>query len=229
MIHLRSSRNDARPAASPQHQASDDGTPHAGATAPEEQNSLVNRRLPARVGRALLVSFFLAEGRLRQTPAARSLSAGESDQGTTRNIGVAFAVAGVAGPALATTRQGRLPTPAGWAGVAVMGAGLSLRVWSARVLGAHYTRTLRTADDQPVIDAGPYAYVRHPGYAGVIAMWAGYGLALTSLPATTATTIPMLLAYHRRITAEETMLTASLGDPYRAYQQRTARLIPGVW
>jgi protein-S-isoprenylcysteine O-methyltransferase Ste14 len=189
----------------------------------------VDRHIPAHVGRALLVSFFLAEGRLRQTPAARSLSAGVADQGTTKSIGAAFAVAGIAGPALATIRRGRLPTPAGLAGVAVMGAGLSLRVWSARVLGAHYTRTLRIADDQPVVDTGPYAHIRHPGYAGVIAMWAGYGLALTSLPATTATTIPMLVAYHRRITAEEMMLTASLGDPYRAYQQRTARLIPGVW
>ncbi|WP_322778379.1 isoprenylcysteine carboxylmethyltransferase family protein [Frankia sp. Cas4] len=190
---------------------------------------LVNRRSPACAGRALLAAFFVAEGRLRQGQAARSFSAGDADRGTTKSIGMAFAVAGLAGPSLASVSRGRLPSPVGWVGVAVMGAGLSLRVWSARTLGACYTRTLRVEADQPVVEAGPYAYVRHPGYAGVTAMWVGYGLALTSLPAVAATTVPMLVAYHRRIAAEETMLTNSLGDPYRAYQQRTARLIPRIY
>lgn len=43
-------------------------------------------------------------------------------------------------------------------------SGLALRVWSMRTLGAFYTRTLRTAQNQHVVDTGPYRMIRHPGY-----------------------------------------------------------------
>jgi protein-S-isoprenylcysteine O-methyltransferase Ste14 len=32
-------------------------------------------------------------------------------------------------------------------------------------LGAYYSRTLRSAAEQGVVDTGPYRLVRHPGYA----------------------------------------------------------------
>jgi protein-S-isoprenylcysteine O-methyltransferase Ste14 len=57
---------------------------------------------------------------------------------------------------------------------------LAVRVSAARVLGAHYTRTLRTDGEQAVVSDRPNRYVRHPGYAGVLVMWLGYGLAWTS-------------------------------------------------
>jgi protein-S-isoprenylcysteine O-methyltransferase len=187
------------------------------------------RTLPAVAGSVLVAAFFAVEGRLREGEAARSLAAGQADRGTTRGVGAAFGVALTAGPAASMLPRGRLPVPAGWAGVAVMGGGLSLRIWAQRTLGAFYTRTLRTEQEQPVVEAGPYAFVRHPGYAAMIAFWAGYGLSLTSWPALAATAIPNALAYHQRITAEETMLESSLGDGYRAYQRRTARLVPGLY
>jgi protein-S-isoprenylcysteine O-methyltransferase len=110
-----------------------------------------------------------------------------------------------------------------------MAGGLSLRIWAQRTLGAFYTRTLRTDEQQQVVDAGPYVRVRHPGYAGMLAFWSGYGLSLTSWPALTVTAIPNAVAYLQRIEAEEAMLEASLGDSYRAYQRRTARLVPGLY
>lgn len=106
------------------------------------------RLLPAFVGDAVLTGFFLAEGRRRRGRDARSLTAGPSDRGTTRGVGLAVVAAACAAPTAATLRVGRLPPVLGWLGVATMGAGLGLRVWSARVLGRYYTRTLRVADDQ---------------------------------------------------------------------------------
>jgi protein-S-isoprenylcysteine O-methyltransferase len=110
-----------------------------------------------------------------------------------------------------------------------MAGGLALRVAAARELGTHYTRTLRISGDQPVVTTGPYGRIRHPGYAGVLVMWLGYGLALTSAPATALTTLPNLVAYRRRMDAEEIMLADSLGDPYREYQRRSWRLLPPVY
>ena len=42
----------------------------------------------------------------------------------------------------------------------------------------------------------------------------------------TATHVPLLL---RRIRLEERALLAHFGDAYRAYMERTARLLPHVW
>jgi protein-S-isoprenylcysteine O-methyltransferase Ste14 len=186
--------------------------------------SVVRRRGCALAGSCLLAAFLAIEGRLRQGDAARTLDAGEQDKGTTATVGVSFGLAMVTGPLLALWRRGRLPGSAGWIGV-----GLALRIAAARTLGSHYSRTLRTASHQTVVTDGPYGYIRHPGYAGVLLMWLGYGLALTSAPATVATTLPNLVAYLRRIDAEETMLGEALGLPYRAYQQQTRRLLPGVY
>jgi protein-S-isoprenylcysteine O-methyltransferase len=169
------------------------------------------------------------EGRLRKGAEARTFHAGEQDQATTAAVGASFSLALVAGPLLALSPRGRFPVRLGWTGVAIMTGGLALRVAAARVLGSHYTRTLRTDSDQPVVRSGPYRYVRHPGYAGVLAMWFGYGLALTSLPATLAASIPNVVAYLRRVDAEETMLVDSLGDAYLDYQRRTKRLVPGLY
>lgn len=189
----------------------------------------MRRLLPAVAGSVLVAAFFAVESRIRQGEAARSLSPGQADRGTTRGVGAAFGTALTAGPAASMLPLGRLPGPAGWAGVAVMAAGLALRISAQRTLGAFYTRTLRTEAEQPVAATGPYAFVRHPGYAGMIAFWAGYGLSLTSWPALAATAIPNALAYHRRMAAEEAMMVAALGDNYRAYRCRTARLIPGLY
>jgi protein-S-isoprenylcysteine O-methyltransferase Ste14 len=189
----------------------------------------VHRRYPALAGAGVLAAFMVIEGRLRQGQSAKTFQAGHDDKGTTSAVGASFGVALVGGPLLARWHRGRLPDAIGWSGVGIMAAGLGLRVAAARTLGAHYTRTLRTQAGQPVVATGPYRYVRHPGYAGVLAMWFGYGLALTSGPALLVTTVPNLLAYLRRIEAEETMLASSQPAAYGRYQQRSARLVPGVY
>lgn len=191
--------------------------------------SIMGRGGCALAGSCVLGAFMVIEGRLRQSDAARTLAAGEEDEGTTAAVGASFGLALVTGPLLGLWRRGRLPSSLGWIGVGIMIGGLALRVAAARTLGSQYTRTLRTEGDQPVVTDGPYRYVRHPGYAGVLAMWFGYGVALTSAPAALVTTIPNLVAYLWRIEAEEAMLADSLGDAYRSYQQRSWRLLPRLY
>jgi protein-S-isoprenylcysteine O-methyltransferase len=67
-----------------------------------------------------------------------------------------------------------------WVGVAVLAVGLALRAWGMTTLGASYTRTLRTAGDQRLVQGGPYRLIRHPSYSGSLLVWAGYSLGLGS-------------------------------------------------
>jgi len=79
-----------------------------------------------------------------------------------------------------------------------------------------------------VITTGPYQYVRHPMYVGVIIMFICLPLALGSLlaliPGTALTALIII-----RIYLEEKMLLAEL-QGYKTYMDRVRyRLIPGIW
>lgn len=180
---------------------------------------------------ALLGLFFALEGRLRQGEEAKSLEAGAADQGTTRLIGAAYGFAGLGAPLLALLPAGRAARrPAvQLAGLGVMAGGLLLKVWAMLTLGRYYTRTLRVAGDQPVVDTGPYRRIRHPGYLAAIAMWVGFGLTLAGRLAAGAIGVMMALAYGRRVAAEEALLRDALGEPYREYARRTWRLVPPLY
>lgn len=188
-----------------------------------------NRRLPSLVAITELAAFFAIERGLRRGGEAASFERGEDDRGSTVAIGLTFGLAMTAAPLASFIRRGQLPIALGWAGVAVMALGVGVRAWAARTLGESYTRTLRVYAGQRVIDSGPYALIRHPGYAADILMWLGYGLAWTNVAAVLVATFPTSLAYLYRIAVEEAMLRERLGAEYERYAARRARLIPRVY
>ena len=143
--------------------------------------------------------------------------------GSFAGIGLAFAAAGVGD---------RLPGPA-WlpaiTGITLMWAGFALRVWSVRTLGQFFTVEVVVDTDQTLVDTGPYAIVRHPSYTGLLVLYLGLGIALDSYLSVAAAVLLPLAAVVNRIGYEERMLLQEMGEPYRAYSARTARLVPGLW
>jgi len=87
---------------------------------------------------------------------------------------------------------------------------------------------IEIADDQKVVSTGPYAWVRHPMYAGALVMLLGMPLALGSWRGV-AVLLAMLPAFVWRVFDEERLLTENLPG-YAEYRQKVRfRLIPGVW
>ena len=122
--------------------------------------------------------------------------------------------------------------PYGWpliAGLVVIWLGLVIRVWSIVVLGRSFRTTVEVDVAQPVMSRGPYRWVRHPSYTGVLLIAAGYGLALSTWPGLLVCLVLPELAILRRIGVEEAELARVIGDPYRKYRDHTKRLIPGLW
>jgi protein-S-isoprenylcysteine O-methyltransferase len=192
------------------------------------------RRLrPIHIAYILIGCFFAVERKLRQGPNATSLQGGPEDKGTTRAIGSAFGAAiliMLAAPALNRVQAGRaFGERAAWGGVAAMLAGMALRIWASRVLGAYYTRTLRTQQGQRIVREGPYLLVRHPGYLGDIVMWLGAGISTTNGLAAILIMVPLVRAYLLRVGAEEAMLARAFPQDYPDYARRTWRLIPLVY
>jgi len=114
-------------------------------------------------------------------------------------------------------------------GFGILLAGLVLRGWSIKTLGAYFTAAVRVSADQPVITVGPYRMLRHPSYTGLLLIMTGIGLASANWVGLAGMTLLTLAGLLWRIHAEERALLTTLGDPYRAYAARHKRLVPLVW
>ena len=97
------------------------------------------------------------------------------------------------------------------------------------MLGAFYTRTLRTSAEQRLIEDGPYRLVRNPGYLGDLLLWLGAGFAAANWIVLAIIIFPMLRVYRSRIKAEEAMLADAFPQEYSGYARRTWRLIPFLY
>ncbi len=175
-----------------------------------------------------VAGFFALEALTRKPGDASSLAASSDDQGTTRMIITAYALATDLPLLLRRLPVPQLPRVAGPIGLIVQASGLVLRAWSMRTLGASYTRTLRTGAEHRVVTTGPYRWARHPGYTGSLLIWAGFALASRSMPAIAIVTALLGRAYQRRVNAEEELLYRELPG-YTAYSQRTKKLVPFIW
>lgn len=112
-----------------------------------------------------------------------------------------------------------------WVGVAFAGGGLCLRRYAIATLGRLHTMVVTTRAGQPVVQAGPYRWIRHPSYAG--AMLTAAGILLCSTNWLSLACYPLVAAvYGYRIRVEERALAQDLGDAYRDYMRHTKRLIP---
>jgi protein-S-isoprenylcysteine O-methyltransferase Ste14 len=110
-----------------------------------------------------------------------------------------------------------------------MYAGMALRLYSMSILGRYFTFQVAVHTDQPVIETGPYRYIRHPSYTGALITIVGLGLALGNWAGLIVLLVCMFVGYGYRIPIEESALVASIGEPYEDYIRRTHRLIPYVY
>jgi protein-S-isoprenylcysteine O-methyltransferase Ste14 len=116
-----------------------------------------------------------------------------------------------------------------WLGYLLLIAGFVVTAW-AQGVNRHFEPGVRIQTDRghTVIDTGPYAIVRHPGYIAGTVMAAGMALALGSLVAL----IPVIIlgaALIYRTLREEATLVAELPG-YAEYRSRTRwRWLPGIW
>jgi len=93
---------------------------------------------------------------------------------------------------------------------------------------AYASRIIETVEDQPVIQTGPYAVIRHPMYVAVLVMYGLSPLALGSWWAMLAM-IPLPLTIIFRILNEEKVLLQDLAG-YQDYTEKVRyRLIPHIW
>ena len=155
----------------------------------------------------------------------------KQDAGSVIAVAAGIVVGFGAGLVLASRDALSLSGPVVWlvTGLIVAWAGMLLRLWAVLSLGRFFTTTVVVRPGQTVVSSGPYGFVRHPSYLGLLILLLGFGLTLGDLSAAVVMVALPTMGLLWRIRVEEVALRAGLGDSYLEYCKGRARLIPGVW
>lgn len=119
------------------------------------------------------------------------------------------------------------PLALSWIGAAWTAIGIGFAIWARVNLGRNWSSHPAVKEHHQLVTTGPYAYVRHPIYAGI--MLAALGTAITSSIFGVGMLIFISVAFALRMRREEQLMLERFPDHYPEYQKHTKRLVPFVW
>jgi protein-S-isoprenylcysteine O-methyltransferase Ste14 len=114
-----------------------------------------------------------------------------------------------------------------FSGVAVLVAGLGFSIWARRVLGRNWSGIVTVKQDHELVRSGPYRWVRHPIYTGLLIGFAGSAIARGEWRGILAVLI-VFAALWRKLRLEEKWMQETFGDAYERYRREVRALIPFV-
>lgn len=112
------------------------------------------------------------------------------------------------------------------AGLILCALGIALAIWARVYLGSNWGLPMSRKVQPELVTTGPYAYVRHPMYTGLLLALLGSALA-----ATTIWLIPFLVGgayFIYSALTEERIMAQTFPDAYPAYRRHTKMLVPFV-
>ena len=183
--------------------------------------------------------YFASEALLTMTRRSRTKTGEKQDRSTLGMIWVVIAISITAGVLVANSRTLRagvvglfdFPENNWITPLAVMffAAGLALRWWAIVTLGRFFTVDVVVERDHELVERGPFRWVRHPSYTGVLIAFVGWAMTLKNWVALALVLVPICVAFVRRMNVEEQALRGALGERYAQYIKRTKRLVPGLY
>lgn len=126
-------------------------------------------------------------------------------------------------------RQSLLATGIGALGAVFFVAGAVLRWWAIAALRKYFVSETYVTQQQPLVDWGPYRFMRHPSETGILLATLGAVLLCQSFFAGVIWIGCLLPLVVYRVLLEEQGLIQGLGDCYADYQKRVRRLLPFVY
>ncbi|MDE3156505.1 MAG: isoprenylcysteine carboxylmethyltransferase family protein [Acidobacteriota bacterium] len=115
-----------------------------------------------------------------------------------------------------------------WVGVAVCFAGLAFTLWARRTLGRNWSGWVTFKEDHELVRRGPYAFVRHPIYTGVLAMFLGTAIVWNNAQTFLGFVVVFLVLWIKS-RQEEAMMLKHFPDQYPQYKARVKGLIPFIF
>jgi protein-S-isoprenylcysteine O-methyltransferase Ste14 len=110
-------------------------------------------------------------------------------------------------------------------GVAITVLGFAFTFWARYILGGNWSGAVTIKVGHELIRTGPYGWVRHPIYTGMIAATIGTALALDQWRGVVAA-ILMWLGFTIKRLKEEQFMRQTFGDQYTDYARTTGAIFP---
>jgi protein-S-isoprenylcysteine O-methyltransferase Ste14 len=110
-------------------------------------------------------------------------------------------------------------------GALIVLAGCGFAVWARFVLGTNWSGTVTVKENHELITRGPYAWVRHPIYTGVLLALLGNAVVAGRIAALLAVGAVML-AFWLKLRIEERFMMETFGQQYVTYKRHVKALIP---
>ena len=111
-------------------------------------------------------------------------------------------------------------------GAVVFASGIALAIWARVHLGRNWGMPMTQKAEPELVTSGPYRFVRHPIYSGLLAGMLGTALATNLIGLIIVTVLGGYFYYSASV--EERNLTATFPAAYPAYRTGTKMLIPFV-
>ena len=115
-----------------------------------------------------------------------------------------------------------------WTAFLIVLVGLLVAVRARVVLATNWSADVEVKEDHELLTHGPYGWVRHPIYTGILMMLAGTAIAM----GTSAALLGLALATFGliiKLRQEEELMRAEFAGAYADYERRVKRLVPFVW
>lgn len=112
-------------------------------------------------------------------------------------------------------------------GLALTMAGCLFAIWARLILGSNWSGTAKVKRGHELIVKGPYRFVRHPIYTGIITACIGTTLAIGEWRCIMGL-IVVFLGLVLKMTQEERLMIATFPQAYPQYRRRVKALIPGL-
>jgi protein-S-isoprenylcysteine O-methyltransferase Ste14 len=105
--------------------------------------------------------------------------------------------------------------------------GLIIALWARATLGGNWSSNVVIKEDHELIERGPYAYVRHPIYSGVLLIVLAFALNSGRL-AWFMVLVSSCLGLYIKARLEEKLLTSYFPEAYPKYMTKVKALVPFV-
>src|ERR1035437_1733414 len=112
-------------------------------------------------------------------------------------------------------------------GVLVCALGLAVAIWSRHTLAGNWSSEVTFKQGHELIQTGPYQYVRHPIYTGILLMCLGTAIEVGQLRCWLGFMI-LCLGFWLKLKQEDALMARHFPNDYPAYRARVKALVPFV-
>ena len=117
--------------------------------------------------------------------------------------------------------------PIAWAAAVLCVIGLGFAIWARVTLGRNWSGMVTLKEEHELVERGPYRFVRHPIYTGILTMFFATALAQGHLSGFVGTLL-IFASFWIKLRDEEKLMLQQFPERYADYRRRAKCIIPFV-